>query len=221
MKTLFASVLILSMAILAVTCSAGEPAMRADAAYGVRYAQEQVIQLPQDQGRFYLTVFGNEGEYRYEQVKGWMASDPQLSALKSQTTYNTYRADSVMFRERYAQGMSDIPCVRLQTPTGAVVFEASGTNIPMSAEALYNGIAEGCRKRHQCRPCPQPQPNPAPVNPQPAPTPAPQPAPIVTPKPVVHDFPNPVVWIGLVIGGLAIGGAFGVGGSIRREFHGK
>jgi hypothetical protein len=220
MKTLFALALTLTMALCAVTCSAGEPAMRADAAYGVRYAQEQVIQLPQDQGRFYLTVFGNDGEYRYEQVKSWIASDPQLNALKTQTIYNTYRVDSVMYRERYAQGISDIPCVRLQTAQGQVVFEATGTNIPMSAEALYNGIAEGCRKRH-CRPCPQP----APVNPQPTPVnPSPQPQPPIVkpdPKPVVHDFPSPMVWVGLIVAGLAIGGGIGVGGSLKKEFKGK
>lgn len=221
MKTLFALALTLTMALCAVPCPAGEPAMRADAAYGVRYAQEQVIQLPQDQGRFYLTVFGNDGEYRYEQVKSWIANDPQLNALKTQTIYNTYRVDSVMFRERYAQSTGNIPCVRLQTPQGQIVFEATGTNIPMSAEALYNGIAEGCRRRR----CPCPHPQPAPVNPQPAPvTPAPvTPAPIVKPepKPVVHDFPSPGVWIGLVVTGLAVGGGFGVGGSLRKEFKGK
>jgi len=215
MKT-FAIALTLTMAILAVTCQAGEPVMRADAAYGVRYAQEQVIQLPQDQGRFYLSVFGNEGEYRYEQVKSWIASDPQLSALKAQTIYNTYRVDSVMYRERYAQGISDIPCVRLQTAQGHVVFEATGTNIPMSAEGLYNSIAEGCRKRNHCRPSPSPAPSPVP-SPAPTPSPAPAPAPIVKPS----DFPKTGVWIGIVVAGLVIGGAAGVGGSLKKEFKGK
>ena len=149
-KFLIAFALLASVACVA-TCQAQET--RADAAYGVRYAQEQVIQLPQDQNKLYLTVFGAEGEYRYEQLKSWIANDPQLSALKAQTVYNQYRTDSVMFRERYAQGISQVPCVRLQTAQGTMVYEALGTTVPMSAEALYNGIAEGCLKRN-C--CPQP-----------------------------------------------------------------
>jgi hypothetical protein len=218
MKTLIAFVLTFSMALAAVTCPAGEPVKRADAAYGVSYVQEQVIQLPQDQGKFYLTVFGNEGEYRFEQVKSWVANDPQLHALKAQTTYNIYRADSVMFRERYAQGVSNIPCVRLQEPDGTVIYEALGTSVPMSAEALYNGIAEGCRKRH-CRPCPQPAPvTPSPVTPSPTPV---TPAPIVKPVPVVHDFPHPGVEAALVAVGLLLGLGVAFVSCFKKEMSAK
>ena len=216
-KFLIAFALLLSMTSVIATCPAQET--RADAAYGVRYAQEQVVQLPQDQGRFYLSVFGTEGESRYEQVKSWIASDPQLSALKAQTTYNTYRTDSAMYRERYAQGISSTPCVRLQTAEGVIVYEAVGTSVPMSAEALYNGIAEGCRRKH-CRPNPQPQP---PVAPKPPVAPVnPTPVTPVTP-PVVKpsDFPSPAVWASLVVGGLLIGGGVGVGRSLKKEFKGK
>lgn len=220
MKTLFAIALTLTMALCAVPCSAGEPALRADASYGVRYAQEQVIQLPQDQGRFYLTVFGNDGEYRYEQVKNWISTDPQLSAVRLQTTYNTYRVDSVMFRERYAQGVSNIPCVRLQDNQGNVVYEAVGTSVPMSAEALYNGMAEGCRRHRHCRPQPNPQPFP-----QPPVSPAPV-APIVnppkpTPAPVVHDFPSPAALAALIGVGLVLGGGVAFGACFKKDFSAK
>lgn len=208
----------LIVVLVSTACSA-DPALRADAAYGVRYAEEQVVELPRDQGKFYLTVFGNEGEPRYEQVKSWIANDPQLKAVKAQTIYNTYRADSVMYRERYAQGISGIPCVRLQAPQGQVVYEAAGANVPMSAEALYNGIADECRRRH-CRPQPPHVTPTPPVSPQPPVTPTPvtpTPAPVVRPS----DFPRPAVWAGLVALGLAIGGGVAVASNLKKQFKGK
>ena len=215
-RFLTAFALILSMTCVIATCTAAEPAMRADAAYGVSYAQEQVVQLPQDQGKSYLTVFGIEGEARYEQVKSWIASDPQLAALKSQTTYNTYRTDSVMFRERYAQGVASTPCVRLQKADGTVIYEASGFGIPMSAEGLYNGMAEGCRKHRHCHPCPQP----APVTPAPTPvTPAPQP--IVKPQPVVHEFPTLGVWLALISCGVLAGGGVAFATCFKKDLSGS
>ena len=37
---------------------AGESVMKADPAYGVRYTEEKVVALPQDQETAYLTLFG-------------------------------------------------------------------------------------------------------------------------------------------------------------------
>ncbi len=217
-KILTAVALILSMTCVIGTCSA-EPNLRADAAYGVRYSQEQVIALPQDQGKFYLSVFGTEGDARYEQVKNWITGDPQLSAVKAQTIYNTYRTDSVMYRERYAQGIGSTPCVRLQTAQGDIVYEAAGFNVPMSAEALYNGLAEGCRRRGHCRPCPQPQP-------QPQPPVTPVTPPVITPPvtpPVIKpsEFPGALAWCCMIGGGCLIGGGVSLVGSLRKEFKAK
>ena len=215
-RFLTAFALILSMTCVIATCSAAEPVMRADAAYGVFYAQEQVIELPQNQGKSYLTVFGIEGEARYEAVKSWITSDPQLTAMKNQTTYNTYRTDSIMYRSRYAQGIESTPCVRLQKADGTVIYEASGFGIPMSAQGLYNGMAEGCRKHNHCRPCPQP----APVTPAPTPvTPAPQP--IVKPQPVVHEFPPAGVWFGLVACGVLVGGCVAFAACFKKDLSAK
>src|SRR4051812_27048956 len=59
--------------------------MKADAAYGVRYAKEQVFDLPQDQNKPYLTVFGVEGDSRYKAVKEWFNTNETLIAIKDQT----------------------------------------------------------------------------------------------------------------------------------------
>lgn len=211
--TTFALILLTTYGIK--TCSAAEPAMRADAAYGVVYAQERVVQLPQDQNKSYLSVFGVDGDDRYEELKAWIASDSQLAALKSQTIYNKYPTSSVMFRQRYAQGVQSFPCVRLQKADGTVIYEASGFGIPMSAEGLYNGMAEGCRKHRHCQPCPQPTP---PVTPAPV---TPAPAPFVKPQPVVHEFPTAVVWLALIAGGVLLGGGVAFATCFKKDLSGS
>ena len=212
MKTAFA--FICALALVSVT-KAADPIPSADAAFGVVYTQEQVVQLPQDAGKSYLTVFGVEGDTRYEQVKGWLKNDPQLTTLKSQTIYNTYSTTSTMFRERYAQGVEATPCVRLQKADGTVIYQASGFGIPMSADGLYNGMAEGCRKHRHCQPSPQPSPKP-PVSPAPV-----MPTPIVKPQPVVHEFPSTGVWMGLVTFGMLLGGGVAFASCFKKDFSAK
>lgn len=210
--------ILLAMLVIAapLTVSAQTQPTRADAAYGVRYAEEQVVQLPQDQGRWYLSVFGNEGETKYETLKSWFSTDAQLQGIRAQAHYNTYRADSTMFTERYAQSTT-IPCVRLQDGSGKVVFQATGDAIPMSPQALYNSMNDACRRR--CRPCPQPQPQPSPqppVNPTPHPVKPPTPTP-----PAVSDFPSAGMWALMISLGLLVGGGAGLAGKIKEEFGAK
>jgi hypothetical protein len=198
-----------------LTVSAQTQLTRADAAFGVRYAQEQVVQLPQDQGKWYLSIFGNEGESKYETLKNWFSTDPQLQGLRVQAHYNTYRADSAMFAERYAQSTS-IPCVRLQDAGGKIVFQATGDSIPMSPQALYNSVNDACRRR--CNPCP-PQPQPKPPTPEPTPNPV-KPSPQPTP-PAMRDIPSAGLW-SLMIGlGLLVGGGAGLAMKVKEEFSAK
>lgn len=216
MKRFLAILLAMLVIAIPLTVSAQtQPVTRADAAYGVRYAQEQVVQLPQDQGKWYLSVFGNEGETRYETLKSWFSTDAQLQGIRTQAHYNTYRADSVMFAERYAQSTT-IPCVRLQDSAGKVVFQVTGDAIPMSPQALYNSMNDACRRR--CRPCPQPQP----VNPTPVPTPQPNPVKPVTPTPpAVSDFPSAGIWSLMIALGLMVGAGAGLAKKLKEEFGAK
>jgi hypothetical protein len=180
--------------------------------YGVKPVQERVINLPQDQGVYYLTVFGQAGEPRYEQVRSWFQSHAGLANAAAQTKFNTIGADSVMFAERYARTVRQTPCVRLQTASGEVVFEISGADIPMSAEALHSAMAASClrwgrKNYHYHYQCPvEPQPQPAPQPPQPVPQPAPQPV----PKPV-NDLPP--WWL------LLIPAALGAGVGLVEKYH--
>lgn len=206
--------LLLAMLVIAIPLTVSAQTQKTDAAYGVRYTQEQIVTLPQDQGRWYLSIFGNEGEVRFEGLKSWFANDAQLQGIRTQAHYNTYRADSTMFAQRYAQS-TNVPCVRLQDSTGAVVFEATGNEIPISAQALYNSMTTACRRR--CNPCPQPQPVKPPVQPTPTPTPTP-----VAPKPpALSDVPSTALWMGVIFGGLLIGAGAGLVGKLKEEFGAK
>ena len=205
---------LLAMLVIAVPVSAQTQPTKADAAYGVRYVEEQIVTLPQDQGKWYLSLFGNEGETKYETLKSWFSTDSQLQGIRTQAHYNTYRADSTMFAERYATSTA-VPCVRLQDSSGKVVFQVVGDAIPMSPQALYNSMSDACRRR--CRPCPpqptpQPQPQP-PVTPvKPSPTPAP---------PALSDFPSTGLWISMIALGALLGGGIGLGKKVKEEFAAK
>jgi hypothetical protein len=215
MKRILAILLAMMVIAIPLTVSAQTQPTRADAAFGVRYAEEQVVQLPQDQGKWYLSLFGNEGETKYETLKSWFSTDAQLQGIRTQAHYNTYRADSVMFAERYAQSTT-VPCVRLQDASGKIVFQATGDAIPMSPQALYNSMNDACRRR--CRPCPQPTPTPTP-NPQPTPNPV---KPPVTPTPpAVSDFPSAGMWSLTVAVGLLVGGSAGLAKKLKEEFGAK
>lgn len=212
---------LLAVALLVAACVspvwAGEPVMKADAAYGVRYAEEKVVALPQDQETPYLTLFGERNDPKFREMVKWFEKNDTLVGLKSQTHYAVIYSDMPMYRERYAETMPALPCVRLQAVgEDQPVAEFSGANVPMTADAMARGLntragsAECFRRlRHNC-PQPQPQPNPDPA-PQPI---TPPPTPPLAPKP--HD----ITW--LLLGVLAIVGAgLGAAKHFSDVYHGR
>ena len=61
--------ILFSLMLLAVVATAGPcwandsvEELKADAAYGVLHAQERVIKLPADEGKWHISVVGNPGE---------------------------------------------------------------------------------------------------------------------------------------------------------------
>ena len=178
---------LLAVALLvAASCAparAGESVMKADAAYGVRYAEEKVVTLPQDQEKPYLTLFGDRNDPKFRAMVKWFDGNDTLVGIKNQTHFTVIYSDMPMYRERYASTMPALPCVRLQAvDEDQPVAEFWGANVPMSADALARGLstsatnAECFRRRHEnhCQPRPEPQPDPAP-QPITPPPPAPKP----------------------------------------------
>lgn len=142
--------------------------------------------LPNDQGKWYVSVVGDTNETAYRRVLGWFDADASLKRLKNQVHFCPITTGTPIYRERYAPNVKGLPTVRVQKPDGVVVYEAAGNNLPMTAEGLYGAIggavnsAQGIRsilpwRRDMERRCPGPCPTP---NPQPAPQPDPEPQPI-------------------------------------------
>lgn len=129
-----------------LSANAAEPVMKADPGYGVLYAQEQVVTLPQDRHKPYLTLFGDRNDPRFQEIVQWFDESLQdrnqtLTGIKAQTHYNVIYSDTPLYRERYAKTISMLPCVRLQAVDEVKpIAEYSGLSIPMTADALARGL---------------------------------------------------------------------------------
>jgi hypothetical protein len=120
---------------------ANEPAMKADAAYGVRYTEERVINLPQDQFKPYLTLFGDRHDPKFKSMVKWFDKNKTLTELRDQTHYNVIYSDTRLYRDRYAEAVPILPCVTLQSIADREpVAEFAGLNVPMTADALAKGL---------------------------------------------------------------------------------
>jgi len=201
-----------------VPALAGEPVMKADPAYGVRYAQEQVVTLPQDQETPYLTLFGDRNDPKFRAMVKWFETNETLAGIKSQTHFNVIYTDQPMYRDRYAVTVPALPCVRLQAVgEDQPVAEYSGVNVPMTADALAKGMNTTAsnaecflpwRRNHNC-----PTPNPQPIHIDP---PAPPLPPSPPPAPKKDSFP----W--LLLGVLtAVGGTLGAAKHLRDIYYGR
>lgn len=168
---------------------------RVDATGGVAY-QHQVIDLPQDQGKCYCTIFGDDNQTR--ELARWFDTCPDLKQVKRSTHFAVMSSDSTMFKSRYDSTTGDLPCIRIQDAKGNTIYQCSGRNLPLSPEALANSISTTCLRRDN-------QPDAQPYNLhlhyaiEPDETPAPKPQPDVFTK---SDM-TPSRWIGLVVAGIA------------------
>jgi hypothetical protein len=173
-------------------------------------AEERVINLPNDQGKWYISVVGSANDTAYLRLLGWFDSNTSLKVLKSQVRFCPVTTGHPMYQERYASNVKGLPTVRVQKANGEVVYEAAGKNIPMTVEGLYGAIASGVHSAQgiRCIPwrrCPQPSPGPQP-------DPDTQPiddgeAPIVEPQPESALPPWVLAMLCVVgfLGGLSVG----------------
>jgi len=192
------------------------------------FATEERVSLPQDQGTWYLTVFGETEDAKFVELQSWLATDTGLVKLKTQVRFNEYTTDQERYK-RYAKDMPGLPCIRLQNEKGLVVSEFWGDNIPDASSTLYQGIRSdlkgksktsfGCLRRRRQRNCPTPQPKPAPppVKPvEPPPTGPPVLEPELDPEPEGSNL-----WILLTILSALGGGGFGFVQGYKAEHSDK
>jgi hypothetical protein len=141
----------------------GEIPTKADAQFGVLYAEGRITKLPQDQYKFYLTVMGAKNDKQYQEILSWFDSDPQLKNFKSQCHFNPISTDMEIYGKRYKATVPALPCIRVQQADGKTLFQASGKNVPISAEALGKGMSTECIfrwRRNRPNPDAEPAPNP-------------------------------------------------------------
>jgi len=204
--------------VLAMVAGLGAPAVAAQGALNGVLVQERVVNLPQDQGKWYISVVGDANDARYRTVLSWFDTHENLKHLKDQVHFCPVKSNTAIYKKRYAQNVKGLPTVRVQNSKGVVIYEVAGLAIPLTPDALYAAIAndvqvaQGCRPilpwrremERRCRPCPQP-------NPQPEPDPGPQPLPPSPPGPPDIVKPTqsvlPPWWAMLLalVGGSAVG----------------
>jgi len=128
---------------------------------------ERVVTLPQDAGKWYISVVGDDKEARYREILSWFDTG-RLKDLKRQVHFCVVPRGTAMYQERYADNVKGLPTVRMQKSDGTVVYEMAGVKLPASADELNASMASSvtlmreanatCPRR--CRPQPQPAPQP-------------------------------------------------------------
>lgn len=171
-----------------LVCALATSAFAAD--YGV-IVKERIVNLPNDQSKWYLSVVGDPSDQQYATVLDWFKTG-DLKKLRDQVHYREIANGTAAYKERYAKNIKGLPTVRLQDHDGVVIYEAAGNSIPMTAGGLYGALADGImsaqgitfgaegpwgRRGQPSRPCPRPSPGPGP-EPAPVPDGDPEPAPI-------------------------------------------
>jgi hypothetical protein len=182
---------------------------------------EERVAPPQDQGAWYVSVFGDQSDVTFQRIKGWFKTHEGLKSLRDQVHYNEYASDQLRFK-RYEKTLPGLPCVRMQNEKGKVISEYWADNIPIASEALYRAIrgdlqnkAEGClfgkRRRKSCPNRNPPAPTPPQVEP---PSTPPLVKPVLPPDPVAEKSGFP--WLLAVLSTL-IGAGIGVAQGYQKE----
>ena len=148
----------------------------ADTVHGV-IAEERIINLPNDQAKWYVSVVGDANDARYREILGWFKTNERLKNLKRQVHFCPVTTDTTIYAKRYAPNIKGLPTIRLQRANGVVVYEVSGKDVPMSPEGLNGAMASSVDRRlllpwrrNHVHPQPAPSPDPLPpVDPEPAP----------------------------------------------------
>ena len=142
--------LLLSVLCLLAVFAAAVPCL-ADTVNGV-LAEERVVNLPQDQSKWYVSVVGNATDPRYNEIVGWFDTNASLKKLKNQVHFCPVTSETAVYQARYASNVKGLPTVRMQQADGTVVYEAAGKNLPMTAAGLNGALAGAVSTAQGIRP---------------------------------------------------------------------
>ena len=165
------------------------------------WAQERIIDLPEDGSQFYLTLFLHDdwnARPQDRQLVAWLQTHPGLISLQAQCHYVALTPSNALFRSRWSTWSNSLPAVLLQQGnphTGKVTYKAGPTGLPQSANALANQIDSALDVLRQQCPKPKP-PGPPPVVVPPFVQPIPD---IIPPDTTVQPADNPSNVVTIVI----------------------
>lgn len=166
--------LLLVLCVMCMLFASMSPCLAAGSTNGV-LAEKRVINLPNDQGKWYLSVVGEANDAQYQKILVWFKdTDSNLYKLRQQVHYIPVSTSKPVYKMRYKPNIQGLPTVRLQDHAGVVVYEACGDNLPFTPEGLYGALAndvafaQRCiirpwRRQNRRGPCPGPCPNPNPT----------------------------------------------------------
>lgn len=190
-------------------------------------SEERVVRLPQDQGKWYISVVGDASDARYQEVLGWFTSVESLKTLKDQVHFCQVTTNAPTYKERYATNVKGLPTVRVQSDQGVVIYEAAGKRMPMTGEGLYAAIAIAVNgseellpwRRNHVHPRPEPKPDPKPI----LPILDPEPQPLDDGgAPEINLLSDLSLWlVPICVLGLLIGVAIGQWEKLKEKWAGK
>lgn len=189
-------------------------------------AEERVIDLPKDSGKWYISIIGDPKNAQYKSILRRFSHDKNLKALRAQVHFWIVPTTGPAYKERYEKNTKVLPTIRVQKNDGEVVWEAAAQGIPRTANGLYVAIKNSSLKamailpwrrngtvlpwrdqmERKYQPVPQPLPLPTPVLVDP------EPAPIDNGGPPEFEDTGPARWV-VVLSAIAsalAGGGYGL-----------
>ena len=125
---------------------------------------------PMDSGKMHFSIVGETGNSQYENIKSLFYSDKDLAMFRKSVHFHEVESGTAIYKERYEPNLKGLPTVRLQLPSGVVIYERAGSKIPASVLAmkleLEFAYTVGDVARRGC-PWKRCRPRPAPVEPTP------------------------------------------------------
>jgi hypothetical protein len=144
---------------------------------------ERIMNVPQDQNKWYVSVVGETGNTQYKEILSWF-DNGDLKYFKDQVFFIPVTTQNPIYADRYEKNTKTLPMVRVQDSEGVRIYETQGIEIPATARALNLAIG-----RHAARYIVETEQR----NRKPKPEPAPKPDKIIAPDP----DPQPINNIGV------------------------
>jgi len=174
---------------------------------------KQIVNLPNDGGRYYTTVF--TPAKAESKATGWFRSNATLVDLRKRTHYNEVSASDPLYgRYKRYHGNTGKTVVLVQDPNGREIYCSARKGLPSSSNALASAIqgditAKCIFRRWRDRNQPEPEPTPEPDDEIQEDDDE-----VIEQAEESNDFPFLLAALG-----LAVGLAFGVGTSYYEQYY--